>query len=163
MGRGYSGAKRLQIPIVKTFFPARTIAKAERIAVDTIRYRARRGRWPAKWQGKRVKYRPPGRLQKLLKPALAAQPFLNEQRLFRELLRAAVVAGFMLELRHNAKCGIERALIVTASKYRHLFKFSPFALRRWVVAVQRGGLAALQERKAGVVGRKPMRLERILR
>jgi hypothetical protein len=142
---------------VSNFFPARTIAKANRIAVDTVRYRARRGRWPVKWQGKRVKYLPPGRLQRLLKPAL------NEQRLLRELLRAVAVAGFMLELRRNAKCGIERALIITASKYRHLFKFSPFALRRWVIAVQRGGLAALQERKAGVVGRKPFRLERILR
>ena len=143
------------------FFPARAIANAAGVCVKTIRERARRERWTSKWQGRRVQYKPPYRLQKLLKPAL--RPISNQPRVLRELLRAAAVAGFMLEMRRNSRCGIEQALIITASKYRHLFKFSPRALRRWVWLVSHNGVAALQERKSGVVGRKPMSLERILR
>lgn len=139
------------------FFPARKIANVAGNCVETVRARARRERWPLKRQGKRIKFSPPSHFQKLLKPEI------DEERLLRELLRAAAVAGFMLELRRNARMGIEQALVTTASRYRRLFKFSPWALRRWVAAVQRVGLAALQERKTGVVGRKPTRLERILR
>ena len=157
MGRRYRRQKLLQTLIVNNFFPAKTIANAAGICIETARARARRKRWPLRWQGKRVKYRPPYRLQKMIKPAF------DEQRILRECLRAAAVAGFLLEMRRNARVGIEQALEVTASKYRHLFKFAPRALRRWVSLVQRGGVAALQEHKAGVVGRKPMRLEGILR
>jgi hypothetical protein len=142
---------------VSEFFPARTIAKARRTNVNKVRYQARRERWPVKRQGKRVEYKPPFRLQKQL-----SNP-LNEPRLLRELLRAAAVAGFMLEMRRNARIGIEQALVTTASRYRRVFQFSARALRRWLSLVQRNGLAGLQERKAGTVGRKPMRLERILR
>ncbi|MGH8022438.1 MAG: hypothetical protein ACRED1_02570 [Limisphaerales bacterium] len=148
---------------MSNFFPARAIAKVERVSVHTIRYRAGREQWPSQWQGNRVRYMPPLRLRKLLGSIAPARPFCGEPRVLRELLRAAAVAACVLEMRRNAQCGIERALTTTASKYRHVFKFSPRALRRWVSLVSGGGLAALQERRAGIVGRKPMRLERILR
>lgn len=145
-------------------FSAQTIAHAAGACVKTIRSRARREQWPLKWQGKRVQYQPPYRLQKLLKTAPSSkQPLLNQPQVLRELSRAVAVAAFALEMRRNTRLGVEEALTVTASRHKRLFAFSPRALRRWVSLVSRGGLAALQERKVGVVGRKPMRLERILR
>ncbi|MGH7942405.1 MAG: hypothetical protein ACREFR_15160 [Limisphaerales bacterium] len=147
---------------MNNFFPAQAISNAAGVSVKTLRRRAQREQWPLVRQGKRVLYQPPYRLQKLLGPVLPSH-FWNQPRAMRELLRAVAVAGFALELQRNAKSGIELALKTTPGKYRRLFEFSPRALRRWVVLVSRGGLAALEERKAGIVGRKPTRLERILR
>ena len=99
----------------------------------------------------------------MLKAVNAKASLLENPRLLRELLRAAAVAAFILEMQRNPKLGIERALVITAGNFPRVFRFSARVLRRWVSLVEANGLSALQEHKAGVVGRKSMRLERILR
>ena len=89
-------------------------------------------------------------------------PIWDQPRTIRELLRASAVLGFCHRVQHDPKHGIERALQETVSDFRHLVTISTRTLRAWVSAVERGGLAALSEKKIGRVGRKSSRLEVIL-
>jgi hypothetical protein len=147
---------------VKPFYTAGTIARSKGVDAKTIRLRARRERWQSRRQGNRVEYRVPFDLAKSLKGISPKLSLADQPRALRELLRAAAVASFILELRRNPRYGVERALAVTASNFRRVFKFSVRGLRYWVSAVEASGIAGLKEHKAGVVGRKSSRLERIL-
>ena len=159
MGGRCHGPQRLQ-NYMSRFLPATIIASANGVTAKTVHRQARRERWPLRRQGNRVKYIAPRGMLKAVN--VKASP-LDQPRLLRELLRAAAVAAFILEMQRNPKCGIERALSLTSEKFPRVFEFSPRALRRWVTLVEADGITALQEHKAGIVGRKSTRLERLLR
>ena len=145
------------------FLPAQILATAKGVAAVTIHRQARRERWPSRWEGNQLLYKSPRGVARNVKSISYRPSLLNQPRVLRELLRAAAVAAFILEMRRNPKCGIERALVLTSEKFPRVFEFSPRALRRWVSLVEADGITALQEHKAGIVGRKSTRLERILR
>jgi hypothetical protein len=88
---------------------------------------------------------------------------LDKDELLRALDRAAAVNGFVRELRGYPDRGVERALIRTASNFRHLTGISPRSLRRWVSAVLRDGLSGAHERKLGRVGARARVLHKILK
>ena len=144
-------------------FPARAISTAIGVSAKTVHRRAQRDGWRKYQRGYRVDYVVPRSLRLDYQALATAPAIFYQERTLRELKRAVAVLGFALEMRRNPHGGIERALKVTAANFRHLTKFSPHALRRWVSAVERGGLPALQEHKVGHVGRKSARLERILK
>ena len=148
---------------MKTFFPASVIAFASNVCPKTAHRRARRAAWAKQKFGNRFDYAVPRSLR-LACAALSVKPSIfNQPRTQRELVRAAAVLAFYLYVRRNPKRGLELTLRDVASDFRHLHKFSPGILRRWVRAVEHGGVAALREQKVGRVGRKSSRLERILR
>lgn len=147
---------------MKTFFSARVISSAIGVSQKTIHRRAQRQRWPKQERGHRVEYKVPHRLRRACE-ALDPVPSIWEQsRTLRELLRAAAVLAYCRRVQRDSKRGIERALRETVSDFRHILKFSPGALRQWISAVERDGLAALREHKIGRVGRKSSRLEDVL-
>lgn len=138
------------------------IARVEGVCAETVHRRARRERWPSRLRGNRIVYAAPRRLGRQLEKASPMPSLLDQPRILRELLRASAVATFILEMRRNPGGGIENALATIASKYRRVFQVSPRVLRRWISAVERGGIVALRDRRPGNSGRKPAHLERIL-
>jgi hypothetical protein len=145
------------------FYTAGQIAKADGVTPNTIRRRARRERWPSQPHGKHVAYRAPQRLGRKIFAVRPVFSILNDVEILRALDRAAAVNGFIREMKRDTKCGIERALDLTVSNFRHLMPFSVRALRCWINNVVRGGLGALHERKAGRVGRRARELHKVLK
>jgi len=146
----------------KLFFPSSVLAQVLDVDKSTVRRRAERENLPHRRQGNRDEFCPPRAVCRRCKGLSPASPIFDQARAMRELHRCAAVLGFLLELERNPRRGIERALKRTSSNFRHLMRFTPMSLRRWVTAVKRRGLAGLMERKVGVVGCKSARLERIL-
>ena len=146
-----------------SFFPAHVIASVLKVTHKTVHSRARRENWPSRPHGNRVEYAPPRPLLHLCQELEPVPSILYQQTRIRELRRAATVLGYVLEMQRNPQRGVERALLATVKKFRHLMPFSVTALRRWVAGVEQKGLLALQERKLGCVGRKAFRLEKMLR
>ncbi|HXR47599.1 MAG TPA: hypothetical protein VN784_09180 [Candidatus Limnocylindrales bacterium] len=149
----------------KLFFTARVIADALRVSQKTVHRRARRENWPARSNGYRIEYRVPRSVLRLCQ-ASASSPIpsiLYQPARIRELKRAAAVLGFVLEMQRDPQRGIEWTLQATVKRFKHLMRFSVGILRRWVSGVEGGGVAALAEHKAGRVGRKAARLDKILR
>ncbi len=146
----------------KFFFPASVIAAAVKVTSKTAHRRAKREQWAKRQRGNHFEYAVPARLHGSCAAVAPAPAIFDQARTLRELMRAAAVLGFCLRVHRNPTHGIERALRDTASDFRHLHKFSPTALRRWIRATERGGLTALREQKAGRVGRKSNRLEAAL-
>lgn len=130
---------------------------------ETVHSRAKREGWPARLVGNRTDYRPPQGLARFDDLGSPLPSLLYQPTRLRELKRAAVCLGFALELQRNPARGIERALAVTVRNFQRLLRFSPRALRRWVSAVEQRGLRGLEEQKLGRVGRKAVRLHKILR
>lgn len=153
--------------LTRQFFTPRQIARAACVDPGTVRRRARREAWPMKQHGNRFTYRAPKKwLRSRLNMMATARPMLSildKAETLRALHRAAVVLGFVLQLKRDPRCGIERALMQTVSQFRHLMPFSVRVLRRWIGLVARDGLGALHERKIGRVGRRARELHKILR
>ena len=147
----------------KLFFPARVIARAAGVNTKSVLRRARRENWPSDGRAYRAEFTPPRGLLRRCVKLCPQQRVFHQPATIRALLRASAVCVFCFSVQRNPRRSIERILREVASDFRHLKKFSTTTLRHWISAVERGGLAALCERKIGIVGRKPARLERILR
>jgi hypothetical protein len=145
----------------------RQIAKGSGLSAKTVIRRARRENWPAQPHGNRFKYRP--RVGLIRKDASVIDcntsllNILNKPETIRALDRAAVVNGFVRELKQNQRSGIERALTVTVARFSKLMPFSVRVLRRWIASTERHGLGALHEHKLGRVGRRSNQLHKILK
>lgn len=145
------------------FFTARVIASALGVSQKSVHRRAKRESWQNRSDGYRVEYAVPRALRRLCKTRAGVPSILYQDRLIRELSRAAAVLGFVQEMRRDPRGGVEHVLDATVKNFHHLISFSKSSLRGWIAGVERDGLPALKERKAGHVGRKSARLERILR
>lgn len=143
-------------------FPARVIAEASGVSVSSVRRRAQRESWPRRRRGNRVEYGVPRHLLCRCRSLSDGPSIFDQPKTLRELKRAAAVLGFVFEMLKHPRLGTEKTLKLTTARYWPLMRFSPRQLRRWVAAVEREGITALQERKRGRVGRKSARLERIL-
>jgi hypothetical protein len=149
-------------PSSKSFFPARVISSVAGCCSRTVKRHALREGWPKRQRGNLFEYGVPRSLRRRCVALAPVPPIWDQPRTIRELLRASAVLGFCRRVQHDPKHGIERALQETVSDFRLLVKISTRTLRAWVSAVDRGGLAALSEKKLGRVGRKSSRLEIIL-
>lgn len=149
-------------PHSKRFFPASVISAVVGCCSRTARRRAQREGWSKRQRGNLSEFAVPRSLRRRCTALSPVPPIWDQPRTIRELLRSAAVLGFCLRVQRNPKLEIERALKETASDFRHLLKFSTRTLRAWIFVVERGGLAALRERKVGRVGRKSNRLEGVL-
>lgn len=149
-------------PSSKSFFPARVISSVAGCCSKTVKRHALREGWPKRQRGNHFEYGVPHSLRRRCMTLAPVPPIWDQPRTIRELLRASAVLGFCHRVQHDPKHGIERALQETVSDFRHLVTISTRTLRAWVSAVERGGLAALSEKKIGRVGRKSSRLEVIL-
>ena len=147
----------------KSYFPTKAIAHAMSVSQKTVRNRADQESWPKRSFGYRIEFRVPRRLQRSCQASAPIPSILFQPRLIRELKRGTVVLGFVLEMERNPQRGVEWALQATVKDFQHLLRFSVSALRRWVSGVAQKGLLALQERKAGRVGRKSFRLAKMLK
>ena len=153
----------MKLPFTSRFYTAGQIARVAGVTANTIRRRAARERWPAQPLGNCVAYRAPRRLGRKIFAVRPIFAILNDSETLRALDRAAAVNGFIREMKRNSKCGIERALSLTVSKFGHLMPLSVRALRRWINNVARDGVRALHEHKAGRVGRRAKDLNKILK
>ncbi len=147
----------------KSFFSAKVIAGLLGVGKRTVHRRALREGWQKRDDGYRLQYAVPRTLLPLCKSRPAAPSILCQASLIRELKRAAAVLGFVQARQRDPGRGVERALDSTVKDLRHLVAFSKGTLRHWIAGVERDGLAALGEHKAGRVGRKPARLEKMFR
>jgi hypothetical protein len=150
------------LPSSKRFFTAGVISSVLNVCSKTVHRRAQREGWRKTRVGNRFEYRVSRRLCRRCAALSPVPPIWDQPRTIRELLHASVVLGFCRRVQHDPKHGIERALQETVSDFRRLVKISTRTLRAWVSAVERGGLAALSEKKLGRVGRKSSRLEVVL-
>lgn len=112
--------------------------------------------------GNRAKYSVPRHLVARLKQSAPALSIFEQGETIRALNRACAVRGFIQEMQRNPKQGIERALNITVSRFQRLTPLSVRALRRWIQNVERDGLGALHENKAGRVGRRAAELHKML-
>jgi hypothetical protein len=146
----------------KLFFPVRTISAVLAVCPQTAQRRAQRKGWPRRQRGNRFEFCVPGRLRGKCQALSPLPRIFDQPRTLTELKRATAVLGFCLRIKRNPKLKFERALQLTVSDFKHLFQFSTFALRRWALAVERYGVMALHDNRAGHSGRKSARLEKIL-
>lgn len=147
----------------KSFFPARVVSDALNVSQKSVHRRAKREGWPRRQRGYRVEYAVPHGLLRACQGRTPIPSILYQPARIRELKRAAAVLGYALEIQRNPERGVEKALVATVRQFKHLMRFSVSALREWISADERSGLAGLQEHKLGRVGRKAARLEKILK
>lgn len=147
----------------KSFFTAHALADALNVSQKSIHRLAKREGWPSRTRGYRVEYAVPRQVWQACRGLPPATSILYQPARIRELKRAVAIFGYVRQMQRNPQRGTEWALEATVKDFQHLMRFSTSALRQWISGIERGGLAALHEHKAGRVGRKSGRLERILR
>ena len=140
------------------YFSGALIARAARTYKRALRRRALRERWPSRRRGNCIEFTPPRSLISKCR-ALAAKAAPTGLHAFRftdsmraEIVRVLLRLQAVLELFRRIETGepYEKSLLWVS----RTFNCSAASLRRWQRAFSVRGIAGLEERERGVVGRK---------